>query len=186
MRPLHPDVERARKFALSSHGSQTYGKHPYIFHLDMVAAILAPYGVEAQVLGYLHDVKEDNPSISLSVIREQFGARVAGDVAILTDELGRNRKERKAKTYAKMSRVGVEGYNALLVKTADRLANRRCCIADGNTVKGDMYGEEHDDFRAACYRAGLCDHLWEEMGALQSNWLSQKCVMDNSQSTIKP
>ncbi len=47
---------RARDFAIAAHGEQRYGDHPYVFHLDAVAALLAPYGVDAQTIGYLHDV----------------------------------------------------------------------------------------------------------------------------------
>lgn len=29
-------VERSRDFAIKAHGTQTYGEHPYVVHLDSV------------------------------------------------------------------------------------------------------------------------------------------------------
>ena len=52
-------LDQARAFALAAHGDQMYGARPYSFHLDAVVRLLSPYGIEAQVIGYLHDVVED-------------------------------------------------------------------------------------------------------------------------------
>ncbi len=38
----------ARNFAIKAHGEQLYGECPYVVHLDAVAALLEPYGEEAQ------------------------------------------------------------------------------------------------------------------------------------------
>ena len=121
----------ARDFAIKAHGEQRYGVHPYSVHLEAVADIAKDYGEEAEVIAYLHDVVEDT-SIDLEKIRIQFGKSIAEAVSILTDEPGSNRKERKSKTYEKMSNVSGKSEIALVVKAADRLANLRACIADGN------------------------------------------------------
>lgn len=55
---------------------------------------------------------------------------------------------------------------ALIVKAADRLANLRESARGRSGSKLDMYRQEHPAFRAAAYRPGLCDGLWEEIERL--------------------
>ncbi len=66
----------ARSFAIAAHGEQMYGDQPYVFHLDAVVELLAPFGNQAQIAGYLHDVVEDT-DVSLQKVREEFGDRIA-------------------------------------------------------------------------------------------------------------
>ncbi|MEY4560738.1 MAG: hypothetical protein RLZZ618_15 [Pseudomonadota bacterium] len=157
--------DQARAFAVAAHADQRYGDRPYSFHLDAVAALAAPYGDEAAAIAYLHDTAEDTP-ITLADIEAQFGAHVAACVALLTDEPGANRKERKARTYAKLAEVKGLQEIALLVKAADRLANVRACVSDGNQGLWQVYQREHPTFRQAAYRPGQCDPLWNELDAL--------------------
>jgi (p)ppGpp synthase/HD superfamily hydrolase len=139
-----------------------YGDQPYSFHLDAVVELLAPFGAEAQVVGYLHDVVEDT-AVTLQQVRDEFGNRVADCVALVTDEVGINRKERKARTNAKLAAISGENELALVVKAADRLANLRMSARDGSGSKLDMYRREQVAFRAATFRPGLCDEFWQEM-----------------------
>lgn len=155
-------VARAREFAVAAHGDQRYGGRPYVVHLDAVAEMVAPFGEVAQVVGYLHDVIEDT-AVPLETVRREFGDRVATCVALLTDEPGADRRERKAKTYAKLSAVAGDDVLALIVKAADRLANLRASTGVGSESKLDMYRREHPEFRAAAHRPKLCDALWLEM-----------------------
>lgn len=157
----------ARAYALHMHGSQLYGMHPYSYHLDAVAAILAPYGPDAQVIGYLHDVVEDTDA-TVAEVRSRFGDEVAACVALLTDEPGANRKERKAKTYAKLAKVAGLEELALIVKTADRLSNVRACVKDANRDLWNVYYSEQPVFKESAFRPGLCDELWSELGDLLS------------------
>ncbi|WP_310370757.1 HD domain-containing protein [Rhodoferax ferrireducens] len=157
----------ARAYALHMHGSQLYGTHPYSYHLDAVAATLAPYGPGAQVIGYLHDVVEDTDA-TVAEVRSRFGDEVAACVALLTDEPGANRKERKAKTYAKLAKVAGLEELALIVKTADRLSNVRACIKDANRELWNVYYSEQPVFKESAFRPGLCDELWSELGDLLS------------------
>jgi guanosine-3',5'-bis(diphosphate) 3'-pyrophosphohydrolase len=159
--------EQARSFAVAAHGDQKYGNHPYAFHLDAVAALASSYGEEAVVLAYLHDTVEDTQA-TLEEIEKQFGAKVAACVALLTDEPGANRKERKAKTYAKLAKVDGPNELALLVKAADRLANVRACVRDRKESLWILYQSEQTTFRSAAYRAGLCEPLWVELESLLS------------------
>ncbi len=158
-------VAGAREFAVAAHGDQRYGDQPYSAHLDAVAALLAPFGEQAQVVGYLHDVVEDT-SVTLDALQREFGDRVAAWVSLVTDQLGANRRERKARTNAKLAAVSGEDAVALVVKAADRLANLRASAGGGAGSKLDMYRREHPAFRAAAYRPGLCDGLWREMDSI--------------------
>jgi hypothetical protein len=164
-------VSRAREFAVAAHGDQLYGDKPYAVHLDAVAELLAPNGELAQVIGYLHDVVEDT-AVSLDGVRREFGDMVAACVALVTDEPGANRRERKAKTNAKLAAVSGKDVLALVVKAADRLANLRASVSGGSESKLGMYRREQPAFRAAAYRPGLCDELWREMDRILGSELS--------------
>lgn len=157
----------ARSFAIQAHAAQKYGEHPYVFHLDQVAAIAAPYGEDAVAIAYLHDTVEDT-DVTLAEIERRFGPKVAACVDLLTDAPGPDRKTRKAKTYARMADVSGPNETALVVKAADRLANVRACVHDRKKSQWQVYQGEHAAFRAAAYRAGLCDPLWSELDVLLS------------------
>jgi len=160
--------DRAREFAIKCHGDQMYGDLPYAFHLDEVAEIASIYGDDAIVLAYLHDVVEDTDT-TLEEIEFLFGTLVSQCVAILTDEPGADRKERKAKTYEKMSKVIGELELALIVKTADRLANFRACVTRNKPDLLSMYKNEHAVFKQSVYRKNLCDPLWQEIEGIVIN-----------------
>ncbi len=157
--------EQARNFAITSHGDQKYGSHPYSVHLDAVAKIARPYGKTAEVIAYLHDVVEDT-GVTVEEIEAQFGSLVANAVAILTDEPGDNRKERKSATYAKMAKVTGEAEIALVVKAADRLANMRACVADNNNDLLAVYKSEYPVFRKSVSRPNACNEIWSELESI--------------------
>ncbi len=154
--------QQAREFAIEHHGEQRYGSHPYAVHLDAVANIAEPFGETAVTVAYLHDVVEDT-EVSLEQLEAMFGSLVARCVAILTDEPGDSRKQRKAKTYQKMSQVSGETELALVVKVCDRLANVKACVADNNDRLLKIYQQEQTVFKSSVYRNGLCDGLWHEL-----------------------
>ncbi|GAB2691019.1 HD domain-containing protein [Aliiglaciecola aliphaticivorans] len=156
---------KAREFAVKSHGNQRYGKHPYSYHLDDVAAKAKAFGEDAEIIAYLHDVVEDT-SVTIEDIEAQFGKLIADCVAVVTDEKGETRRERKKKTYQKMANVTGVTELALIVKVCDRLSNVKNSIKDQNTKMFIMYCREHDVFRASAYRQGLCDELWQELDKL--------------------
>ena len=135
-------LDQARAFALAAHGDQMYGARPYSFHLDAVVRLLSPYGIEAQVIGYLHDVVEDT-EVSEGEIRQHFGRLIAECVGLLTDAPGANRAERKARTYARLATVDGPAELALVVKVADRLANVRTCLIDDRRGLREVYSREH-------------------------------------------
>lgn len=156
----------ARTFAATAHGAQTYGSAPYVVHLDAVAA-LVPDEPDLRAVAYLHDVLEDT-DVHKDTLAARFGTLVAEAVALVTDPDAPNRSARKAKLHARLAALGVDDPVAVLalhVKVADRLANVRCCAESGDRRLA-MYRQEHEEFRPAAYRAGLCDALWNELDAL--------------------
>jgi len=158
-------INRAREFAIAHHGEQKYGALPYSHHLDAGAMLARPFGEHAEVVAYLHDVVEDT-AVTVSDLRVEFGSLIADAVALITDEPGSNRKERKEKTYAKMAVAEKIMDTALVVKVCDRLANVRFCKAQNNERLFTMYKSEHASFRRAVHRPGICDSLWAELNAL--------------------
>lgn len=160
---MEPRTQSARDFAVKAHGDQQYGHHPYSYHLDAVAALVAPFGDDFQIVAYLHDTVEDTAT-TVEEIEATFGRTIAECVSILTDEPGENRKARKAKTNAKLASTA--NTMALTVKAADRLANLLECQRDATGGKLQMYRREHQAFREAAYRDRLCDDLWSRIDSI--------------------
>lgn len=158
-------IKFARDFAIYAHGNQRYGDQPYVVHLDSVSQLLQPYGETAQIIGYLHDILEDT-EITAEQLRTQFGSFITECVKIVSDEPGEDRKERKIKTYEKMAKINAEYELALLVKTADRLANIKASLASKSERHLKTYRDEHEEFRAAVFRDGLGQPLWQELDSL--------------------
>jgi (p)ppGpp synthase/HD superfamily hydrolase len=165
----------ARTWAEQMHGTQCYGPFlPFVYHLDRVASLLVPFGEEAVIVGYYHDILEDT-KVEFHTLVQRADERVARLVQYVTDEPGRNRRERKAATNQKLAGVPPEFELALVAKAADRLANLRQCVLEKTRPqpgefpanagsKLDMYRREHAEFRKAVYRPGLCDQFWSEIG----------------------
>ena len=152
--------------ALKAHGDQMYGQHPYSVHLDEVADLCEPFGEDAQVIAYLHDVLEDT-ALPKEAITAAFGLFTTACVELVTDPPGPNRKARKEALYAKLKAIQVASplALALVIKTADRLANVKAAIRDGNEKLIRMYTRENGRFFMACWRPG-----W-----VNSNMLTSAC-----------
>lgn len=112
--------ERALMVAEKAHRNQTYDIYPYMYHIRQVAKIAEDLGYdESIILGcILHDTLEDT-DLSYNDIKKAFGQEVAEIVYCVTDELGRNRDEKKEKTYPKIK----SNWKATVVKICDRIAN---------------------------------------------------------------
>jgi (p)ppGpp synthase/HD superfamily hydrolase len=153
----------ARRFAVWAHGDQEYGEGvPYSFHLDSVAQTLTRFGYgRLTMAGYLHDVVEDS-SVRIETIRAEFGDWVADIVHAVTNEPGRNRKERYAKTYPKILALGED---AVAVKLADRICNVEYSIATQSKLL-KMYQKEHSEFMGSLYRDSVCWPMWNVLHAL--------------------
>lgn len=154
-------TKEAAYLAISLHGMQTYDGKPYFYHLEQVVDVLKDFGFTDDkyvICGYLHDTLEDC-AISYNDIKENFGVEIAEIVYCVTDELGRNRKERKEKTYPKIR----SNSDAIIIKLADRIANLT------NSMKykpqmADMYRKEYEGFRDALYIENTeADAMWEHL-----------------------
>jgi (p)ppGpp synthase/HD superfamily hydrolase len=145
-------VYLAREFAILHHGDQKYGEHPYVYHLDQVAALLDNDTEKA--LAYLHDIREDT-KVTYEEIVAKFGYFIADCVEFLTDCQGANRKERKKLTNEKLSKLEGKYKIVLRVKIADRLANMTESLLSDNISKLEMYNKEMEEFFKAVSRISL-------------------------------
>jgi len=157
-------VERARKFALEKHGAQIYSsKFPYLTHLEMVYATLVEFECKDEILlaaAYLHDTIEDT-RVSYQDLKNEFSEEIAELVYCVSDELGRNRKERHIKTYPKIA----QNSKAITLKLADRISNVSFSLGNGD--KSDMYHKEYAGFRAALYN-GQNMPMWDKLDQLSN------------------
>ena len=157
-------VKEASYMAIAAHGSQTYDGYPYYYHLEEVVKILHEFHFiddKYKIAGYLHDILEDT-ALSYNDIKNKFGEEIAEIVYCVTDELGRNRKERKTKTYPKIS----ANKDAIIIKLADRIANVRNSLSKGHKM-GGMYRKEYKDFKSNLYESNpLTNQMWLELDRL--------------------
>lgn len=137
--------ERALLVAEKAHSTQTYDIYPYIYHIKQVVKIATELGYDEDIIvaSTLHDVLEDS-DLSYNDIKDSFGVNVAEIVYCVTDELGRNRKERKEKTYPKIK----GNWKATVVKICDRIANMEHS-KKYNPKMFKMYQKEYGDFYVA-------------------------------------
>ena len=157
---------KAKEYALRCHAGQKYGTRDYSIHLQSVVNTAKEFDLPEEVVVscWLHDVIEDC-DITYQDIKMMFGKEIAEIVYLVTDELGRNRKERKAKTYPKIK----SSEKALCVKLCDRISNIRQALHDENDNVMKMYVKEHEEFRFNLYSSAASDMtlpLWAELDSL--------------------
>lgn len=155
-------VRKAFLMAYEFHKHQKYEDDPYLVHLFDVYNVLRRYGFDDPALlaaALLHDVIEDTPA-SYRRVSEEVGEDVTEIVFACTDELGRNRKERKEKTLPKLVEWTKErGPGALTVKLADWVANvEACCRSDPRRLQ--MYQKDWPAF--AELKTRFQDYDWLE------------------------
>jgi len=118
----------ARIFATEAHASigqkRKYTGEDYIVHPERVVQLLTlvKHTPEMLAAGWLHDVVEDVKSVSISMIRDKFGNRVASLVAQVTDvskPSDGNRKTRKSIDLHHLSKADAEGKTIKLADIAD-------------------------------------------------------------------
>jgi hypothetical protein len=161
----------AAELAALVHAGMLYGDKPYTVHTDATAGIVREYFPYSDVLisaAHLHDAIEDAAdSASADAIAQQIllrcGDEVHDLVVALTDEPGKSRAERKAKTLPKISRTG---WRAVVVKVADRIAN----VSAASAYHLRMYVEEYHSFRVTLRAVGLgvepLQRMWARLDAL--------------------
>jgi (p)ppGpp synthase/HD superfamily hydrolase len=126
-----PDIERALQVAQRAHAGQTRKgcDVPYVVHPAHVAMLLARVGADEVTIqaGLLHDVVEDCDDWTLERLEAEFGPRVCGIVAHLTEDKTKTWPERKQ---AAIDHVAEMSEEAVLVKAADKLHNLSSLLAD--------------------------------------------------------
>lgn len=173
---------KAKELAILSHGSQKYGNHPYIRHLEDVA-LTALIGCEdpyldkyfLMVVAYLHDIIEDT-SVEYGDIAQSFGEEIAEAVWLVTDPPGHSRKVKKDKLYKRLSQLDESNFihrAALIVKVIDRYCNMKFSIDTSNKRKFEMYKNEYKSFKKATYRQDLCSNFWKKMDKMLEKELNQ-------------
>jgi len=134
----------AFEFALKQHSTQVYADvHPYILHLHDVMMVLVEFGInniDMLTAALLHDIIEDTPA-NYHDVNNEFGKDVAEIVYALTDELGKNRKERKRKTLPKLDHK----IQAQAIKVADWISNVRQCYRNSHKMY-QMYKKDFPEF----------------------------------------
>lgn len=155
-----------RDFAQYWHTDQKYGEYPYVKHLDDVYNVLLRYGFTHEffkTVAYLHDVLEDT-KCTFQELKEEFGAAVAFTVERVTNEPGKNRKERSEKTYPKTR----EDQFSVVLKLADRIANVEESIRTKSPLF-KMYKKEFDSFVDGLGVGGPCGFasiMWDDLNKL--------------------
>jgi (p)ppGpp synthase/HD superfamily hydrolase len=137
-------LELMRMIVTILHGEQKYGDFPYTKHLEDVYDVAIELGAtnEDDLVSALgHDLLEDT-LMTYKLLVSYFGIYVAENIWCVTDENGKNRKERHEKTYPKLR----ANQRAVFIKLCDRIANMRNCIKTGNNMIY-MYKKEYEHFK---------------------------------------
>jgi len=150
-------VEKAKMVAEKYHRFQEYGEGlPYFYHLEQVANEVGRITAREDIIcaAYLHDILEDTP-LSYNDLVKMFNKDIADIVYNVTDELGKNRKERHEKTYPKIKST----YESCLLKICDRICNARHSLVTGSKMF-KMYKAENEEFLSVVsYPVGYAIHL---------------------------
>jgi (p)ppGpp synthase/HD superfamily hydrolase len=148
-----------------------YHQQPYAVHLLMVYDILEPVFGDNDVVmqaALCHDLLEDT-AITYNDLARATSVAVADVVYDVTNELGKNRKERAARTYPKTAANPL----AVIVKVADRIANTVYSASTGSGMY-EKYCAEYAHFREALYNPAhiteypVLAQLWQRLDAINN------------------
>lgn len=155
---------KAVRLACRLHALQTYGDNlSYDDHLYDVEQILIEFGhdsIQSRIEAWLHDILEDC-DITYNDIKTMFGEEVADTIYCVTDELGKNRKERKQRTLPKIN----SNERAKRLKLADRIGNGRRSKKKGHSMF-KKYQIEYPEFKNHLHVPGEEDAMWKELDKL--------------------
>ena len=170
------DYQFAKRLAEMMHHGQEYGAYPYTYHLNQVEMVINRFGFKDDVVlrtcAHLHDLIEDT-EVSYKKLLKAFGETIADIVYAVTNEMGRNRRERFSKTYPKIA--GNE--RALILKLADRIANIEFAKGtDTNFV--NMYKKEWKTFKSALYDEDITDVRIRKM------WIYLENIFDDGDENV--
>lgn len=175
-------IEDASEFAKKAHAGQVRKgtKIPYFMHLQEAADIVRTLSADEEVIAaaYLHDILEDT-KVTLDVLREQFGNRVAEFVESETEhrEVGYDKTatwhQRKQATIEELKTASEE---VKIIALGDKLSNMRSTKKEYDRI-GDRVWErfnERNKKEHEWYYKGLAEALsslsgteaWKEMKKL--------------------
>ena len=127
-------LKKAIDFASEAHkGQRRESGEPYIMHPIAVAKMLFEMSMYENnvIAGLLHDTVEDNPNITVDIIRSEFGDDVANMVDGVTKltKSGNagllSKEDRQAENLRKMFMAIANDVRVVIIKLADRLHNMR-------------------------------------------------------------
>ena len=167
-----PLVRKAMEYGIHCHHTTNhfYDNKPYSAHLKMVydygckyAHLLAKDEVELALAGcWVHDTIEDCRQ-TYNDVKNACGPEVAEIAYALTNEKGKNRKERANDKYYE----GIRQHKlSIYVKLCDRLANTRYS-AENNQGMLAVYGKEMKHFQSALWEPAFAP-MFEELNQLVS------------------
>jgi (p)ppGpp synthase/HD superfamily hydrolase len=129
------DLELARGLAEKFHAGQMYGRHPYMYHLEMVSSALKDDGDERlAIIGMLHDMLEDT-ACKVELLEALFEDNIVEAVLAITHKKSWQSREEyltevKANPLAKK------------VKLVDLMMNMRESILRGDMKRVKKYAEQ--------------------------------------------
>ncbi len=120
-------IKKALYFAAEKHDGQYRkgGRVPYIVHPVQVALGVSKYTNDEKIIAvaFLHDVIEDCPDVSISLLRKEFG----GYIAQLVDEVSLLKKKQyatwKEKKLEYLEKIKHASKNALIIVAVDKMNN---------------------------------------------------------------
>jgi (p)ppGpp synthase/HD superfamily hydrolase len=151
-----------------------YGDKPYALHLQQVYAYaykflhLIPEQFADTVLAatWTHDVIEDC-HLTYNDVKNALNKEVADLVYDVSNELGKNRKERAQKTYPKIQANKL----AIFLKLCDRLANTLASQKNNSSML-KKYKQEYPEFRATFYpHSEEYKELWDVLDSA-NEWVN--------------
>lgn len=149
------DIQKIKEYAFNCHTNvnQFYDDKPYSYHLEMVYEFAKKFihlikENQNLVLAscYVHDVIEDTRQ-TYNDVKDECGIEIAEIAYALTNEKGKNRKERANEKYY----VGIINTPyARFIKICDRLANISYSKSKNSSML-NKYRKESQDFKNYLY-----------------------------------
>lgn len=165
-------IEQIKEFACNKHEHpgecQRYGNAPYSVHLDDVESNVKKFSYYLTAEEFLivdpaafcHDLIEDT-EVDINKLRSVANRDVAELVYLVSNERGRDRKERNFKTYPKIWNNNL----AIFLKLCDRIANTKNSKESKHRMY-DVYRKEYPVFRYALKKDKQYEDMWIELDAL--------------------
>ena len=156
-------IDKAIAFATKAHeGQLRKGTNlPYILHPMEVGMIVSRMTDDNEVIAaaVLHDTVEDCDGVSLEMIREEFGEKVARIVTAESEDKAKSWMERKAHTIDFLKNETLK--DAKIVALGDKLSNIRSLYGDYKRVGERIWQRFNlkDKEKQGWYYRGLCDSL---------------------------